>query len=221
LPGLVRADVREPADLERAVDVARDEFGGIDFVHLNAGLALDVSMPTDLDPAMVRRVVDVNLLGVLYGVRAALPALRARGGGAVVATASLAGLTPFPDDPVYAMTKHAVVGLVRSLGPVLAGDRITINAVCPGFADTELLAPHARASGYPLLAPDEVARAVLTAARSGQSGQAWVCQPGRPADVYRFRGVPGAGDRGGDAPGSPTRYPVAGQGETGPPVSRR
>ena len=66
-----------------------------------------------------RRIVSVNVDGVFYGVRAVVPSIEARGGGAIVATASLAGLISYSPDPVYAMTKHAVVGLVRALAPQL------------------------------------------------------------------------------------------------------
>ena len=81
-----------------------------------------------------------NLDGVVFGVHAALPALRRRGGGAIVATASLAGLTGVPYDPLYAANKHAVVGLVRSLAP-LAAEGIRVNAVCPGFAESRIIDP--------------------------------------------------------------------------------
>ena len=81
----------------------------------------------------------VNLDGVVFGTHAALPALKARGGGAIVATSSLAGLIGVPLEPIYSANKHAVVGLARSLGPALIADGIRFNAVCPGFADTPLV----------------------------------------------------------------------------------
>jgi len=90
---------------------------------------------------LYRRAMSVNLDGVVFGVHAVLPALRARGGGAIVATASLAGLTGVPLDPLYAANKHGVVGLVRSLGPTLSAEGIRINAVCPGFAESGMIAP--------------------------------------------------------------------------------
>jgi NAD(P)-dependent dehydrogenase (short-subunit alcohol dehydrogenase family) len=116
-------------------------------------------------------------------------------GGTIVATASLAGLMPMPADPIYTLTKHAVVGYVRSIAPHLAVQEITINAVCPGFVDTPIVAPELRewiaAEGIPLMEPDQVAEAVLAAARSGDTGRAWVVQPGREPIPYEFRGVPG------------------------------
>jgi len=109
-------------------------------------------------------------------------------------TASLSGLTPYPQDPIYSMTKHAVVGLTRSLAQPLKADGVTVNCICPGFVSTPLIDAYRERFtqvGLPLLDADDVAAAVLAAAGSGKSGQAWVCQPGRPAEPYRFRGVPG------------------------------
>jgi NAD(P)-dependent dehydrogenase (short-subunit alcohol dehydrogenase family) len=116
-------------------------------------------------------------------------------GSAVVATASLAGLVAMPLDPVYTLTKHAVVGFVRAVAPQLAERGITINALCPGFADTPIVEPELRewvdGKGIALIDPETVAAAALAAARSGETGQAWVVQPGRDPLVYEFRGVPG------------------------------
>src|SRR5262249_11880042 len=128
------------------------------------------------------------------GIGAAAPHMRGSG-GSIVVLASLAGLTPFPDSPFYAMTKTAVVGLVRSLGPGLARDGIRIAAVCPGVVDTPMLAglrDGLTAAGFPLLDAGTVAGAVLLAANEGESGTCWVVQPGREPVPYRYRGVPGA-----------------------------
>jgi NAD(P)-dependent dehydrogenase (short-subunit alcohol dehydrogenase family) len=161
---------------------------------LNAGVTTGESPIEVLDLARYRATLGVNVDGVVFGIRSALPALRRAGGGAIVVTASLSGLTPYPDDPIYAMTKHAVVGLVRSLAQPLSADAVTINAICPGFVSTPLIDDYRakfEAAGLPLLGAEEVAGAVLAAADSGDTGQAWVCQPGRTPEPYRFRGVPG------------------------------
>ena len=199
----VATDVGDPDAMQAAVDAAEAAYGGLDLVHLNAGITTGTPALDRLDLERYRRVVAVNLDGVVFGIRSALPALRRRGGGAIVATASLAGLTAYPGDPVYSMTKHAVVGLTRTLAEPLAADRVTINCVCPGFADTPMLDRFAggfRAAGFPLLSADEVAAAVLVAATGGGSGQAWVCQPGRPPEPFRFGGVPGPRVPGGHGP---------------------
>ena len=116
-------------------------------------------------------------------------------GDAIVVTASLAGLTGVEGDPIYALTKHAVVGFVRSVAPQLSELGVRINAVCPGFADTPMVAGELResleAAGFPLLRAEDVAEAVLSAARSESTGEAWIVQPGRDPEPYRFRGIPG------------------------------
>jgi NAD(P)-dependent dehydrogenase (short-subunit alcohol dehydrogenase family) len=88
--------------------------GGLDLAHLNAGVTTGEGDITVLTEAQYRRVMGANLDGVVYGTRAAAGAMKASGGGAIVATASLAGIIAFAPDPIYTLTKHAVVGLVRS-----------------------------------------------------------------------------------------------------------
>jgi NAD(P)-dependent dehydrogenase (short-subunit alcohol dehydrogenase family) len=190
----VRTDVGDPEQVRAAVEAAQQEDGHLGLVVLNAGITTGETPIELLHLDRYRTIMAVNVDGVVFGVQAALPALEAAGGGAIVVTASLSGLTPYPQDPVYSMTKHAVVGLTRSLAAPLAERRITINCVCPGFVSTTLIDAYRERfsrQGLPLLTPEEVASAVLAAARSGDSGQAWVCQRGRAAEPYRFRGVPG------------------------------
>jgi len=112
-----------------------------------------------------------------------------------VATASLAGLTAIADDPIYGLTKHAVVGFVRSVAPPLLERGIRVQAVCPGWADTALMDDAFKGDlvdrGYRLLRPEDVAEGVWAAYTSDETGEAWVVQPGREPLVYGFRGVPG------------------------------
>jgi NAD(P)-dependent dehydrogenase (short-subunit alcohol dehydrogenase family) len=188
-------DVRDLAASHRAVAHAEEAYGRLDVVHLNAGLATGGMRLDDLQLDTYRRLMAVNVDGVVFGLAAALPALRRAGGGAVVATSSLSGLTAFPGDALYAASKHAVVGLVRSVAESVAGDRITVNAICPGFTDTALVAPFAdtfRAAGFPLLTADDVAGVVERIVEGDATGEAWVIQPGRLPAPYRFGGVPGA-----------------------------
>src|SRR3989440_5835138 len=137
----VQCDVRLRADSAHAVAAALDAYGGLDIVALNAGVLTGFGLGDDFDPDRYRRAMAVNLDGVVYGAHAARPALLARGGGDIVATASLAALAPMPQEPVYAANKAAVVGLVRALGPAWAADGIRVNAVCPGYTDTSLVDP--------------------------------------------------------------------------------
>ena len=187
----------EVLDLTTGFDVAEPErWEGVQPVEiacLNAGVLGGPPDPAELTLEAYRRAVAVNLDGVVLGVRR-LARVMPRG-GRIVATASLAGLTAVPSDPVYAATKHAVVGFVRSVAPALEARGIAVNAVCPGFADTAMVAGDARArleeAGFPLLSAAEVAEGVWTALESGATGRAWVVQPGRPPLEFRFPGIPG------------------------------
>ena len=190
----VACDVRDPEQSEAAVAVAVEEHGGLDMAFLNAGVTSGTALGEHFDLEAYRRAMGVNLDGVVFGVNAVLPALKARGGGSIVATASLAGLTPVPMDPVYAANKHAVVGLVRSLGPVLAADDVRINAVCPGFADTKIIAPireFLQSEGPPIIPVQDVIDTVLTLFDGEMNGECWFVQAGRESEAFGFRGIPG------------------------------
>ena len=187
----------ESLDLVTGFDVsdpeAWDQVGATDVACLNAGVLGGPPDPAELTVEGYRRAIAVNVDGVVLGVRRLARMMPS--GGRIVCTASLAGLTAVPDDPVYALTKHAVVGFVRSAAPALAARGISINAVCPGFADTPMVAGAARAAlegaGFPLLTPADVAEAAWVALESGETGHAWVVQPGRPPLDFRFPTLPG------------------------------
>src|SRR5581483_618117 len=155
----------------------------------------------DFDLDRYRRAMGVNLDGVAFGMHAALGAMGERGGD-IVATASLAGLTAVPFDPIYGANKHAVVGLVRAAGAAYVAKGIRVNAICPGFADTNIVSKEAREAldsiGVPLLPVDRVVDAFFAAVTSGESGQCWYIQPGRASEPFRFRNVPGPRDDTGD-----------------------
>jgi NAD(P)-dependent dehydrogenase (short-subunit alcohol dehydrogenase family) len=189
-------------DLADGFDVsdprAWDEVGPTDAAFLNAGVGAGESDPAAVSDDAYRRIVGTNVDGVVFGVRR-LAAVMAPG-SAIVATASLAGLTAMPDDPLYTLTKHAVVGYVRSVATHLEARGIRINAIAPGFADTPLVGVATRAAlaeqGVPLLGADEVAAAALRVARSSGTGEVWWIQPGREPEPFRFPRLPGPrGDR--------------------------
>lgn len=180
-----------------AVAFAQERAGGLDLVMLNAGVTSDTTLGKGFDLARYRRAMGVNLDGVVFGTQAALPALKRNTGparGAVVATASLAGLVGVPMDAIYAANKHAVVGLTRSLGPLLAHDGIRFNAVCPTFAETPLIAhvrDDLRGAGFELLDPQVVADTALRLFAGEMSGECWFCQIGREPAPFQFRNLPG------------------------------
>ncbi|HVM09690.1 MAG TPA: SDR family NAD(P)-dependent oxidoreductase [Acidimicrobiales bacterium] len=190
----VRVDVGRADDWARVVDAVQDA-GGLDLAYLNAGVTTQQPDITALTEEQYRRVMGANVDGVVYGLRSVVPLIEKHGGGAIVATASLAGLIPFAPDPIYTLTKHAVVGLVRSLVPQLEAKSIRVNAVCPGIVDTPLVGPareRLRESGFPMIDPSVIAGAVVDCFTGRHaSGECLVCQPGREPVAYEFHEVPG------------------------------
>ena len=183
---------------------AWDAVGAVELACLNAGVTTGVTDLTQVDEAAYRRILGANIDGVVYGVRRMAEVMEP--GGAIVVTASLAGLVAAPQDPLYTLTKHAVVGFVRSVAPQLAARGVRIGAVAPGFVDTPLLGDGRTllaTAGFPLLTPEDVAHAIVEAGRSKETGLVWVVQPGREPEPFRFPSVPGPRDESGAAVGLP------------------
>jgi NAD(P)-dependent dehydrogenase (short-subunit alcohol dehydrogenase family) len=132
------ADVADQAAVGAAIaEAARRQ--PIDILVANAGIAESAPFGKS-DAALFRRMMDVNFMGVVHAVQAVLPSMKDRPYGRIVAVASTAGLKGYAYISAYSAAKHAVVGLVRSLALELANTRVTVNAVCPGFTDTDLVA---------------------------------------------------------------------------------
>ncbi|MGJ4884024.1 MULTISPECIES: SDR family oxidoreductase [unclassified Bradyrhizobium] len=132
------ADVADPAALNAAAASAAAR-RPIDILIANAGSAESAPFLKS-DTALFHRMMDINFMGVVHAVQAVLPAMKGRPYGRIVAVASTAGLKGYPYVSAYTAAKHAVVGLTRSLALELAATRVTVNAVCPGFTDTDLVA---------------------------------------------------------------------------------
>jgi len=164
--------------------------GEFDAAFLNAGIVTGEADVRSLTEGHYRRALAANVDGVVFGVRECAARLMPNG-GAILVTASLAGLTGTPVDPVYALTKHAVIGFVRSVAPQLEARGIRINALCPGFTDTPIVADELRgALDVPLMDPSFVAAAALQAMQDAETGRAWIVQPNRVVP-FRFPGIPG------------------------------
>ena len=184
-------DVTQPAAWEDVLGGIVAKHGALHIAHLNAGLltptnaqaslvnAFDI---TQLQDADYRTVTSVNIDGVVFGTRAVARAIAKSGGvGAIVATASVAGVLPFAVDPLYTLTKHAVVGFVRAMAPLLMPKGISYNAVCPALVRTNIASPGTydavEGAGGRVMQPDVIARAVADAVESGDTGECFVCLP--------------------------------------------
>ena len=180
------ADVTDPAAIKQAFAAARRQFGPVTILVNNAGQAAAAKF-TDTDEALWNRIIGVNLTGTYLCTREAVPDMLQAGFGRIVNIASTAGLRGAPYISAYATSKHAVIGLTRSLALELATRNITVNAVCPGYTDTDIVkravdnimkktgrsereAKATLTATNPqgrLISPAEVSNAVL-----------WLCRPG-------------------------------------------
>ncbi len=132
------ADLRNDDDARRIVREAANAFGGLDFLWNHVGHPGPASVE-GIDLRDFELAVDLNLRTVLISTEMAIPELRARGGGALLFTASTSGLVGSQFSPVYSAMKHGVVGFVKALGKRLGPENIRVNAICPGPIDTPML----------------------------------------------------------------------------------
>jgi NAD(P)-dependent dehydrogenase (short-subunit alcohol dehydrogenase family) len=178
-------DVADPGAVARAFDAIARSGRGIAILVNNAGVARSAKVAVT-DDALWNEMLAVNLTGTFLCTRAALPALMDAGTGRIVNVASTAGLIGYPYAGAYCAAKHGVVGLTRALALELAATRITVNAVCPGFTDTDIAADAVTGIVSKTGRSAEEARATL-AARNPQkrlvapaevaSAVAWLCLP--------------------------------------------
>jgi NAD(P)-dependent dehydrogenase (short-subunit alcohol dehydrogenase family) len=191
-------DVADARGFEEAVGAVRAEQGRLDLLFNNAGIGVGGPVE-ELALAHWERTLDVNLRGVVHGVRAAYPLMIEQGYGHIVNTASLAGLTPFPLGVPYAMTKHAVVGLSVSLRIEARAHGVKVSAVCPGVIDTPILdgtgppdLPRTRLAGHgreimlhgnrgPAYPPERLAEDVL---RGVERNRAIIVAPARARTAW-------------------------------------
>jgi NAD(P)-dependent dehydrogenase (short-subunit alcohol dehydrogenase family) len=190
----IRCDASDSGQVAKAFGQAKDALGSLDIAYMNAGVTTGEGDITKLTDEQYFRILNINVNGVVFGIREAVRAMGGNG-GSILATASLAGLIAYAGDPIYALTKHAVVGIVRGLGPSLRDRHITINAICPGITETPLVGKEAadmlKAANFPLIPPEAIADACVKAITDGGTGKCWAIQPGREPVAYEFRGVPG------------------------------
>jgi 3-hydroxybutyrate dehydrogenase len=134
----VVADVTDADALTQGLDRAASQHGAIDMLVANAGGAESAPFAKS-DPELFRRMFELNVMGTVLAIRAVLGEMVARRSGRIVAIASTAGLKGYAYVSAYCAAKHAVVGLVRALAIETATNGVTVNAVCPGYTDTEMV----------------------------------------------------------------------------------
>ncbi len=177
------ADLRNDDDARRIVREAANAFGGLDFVWNHVGHPGPASVE-GIDLRDFELAVDLNLRTVLVTTEIAIPELRARGGGALLYTASTSGLVGSPFSPVYSAMKHAVVGFVKALGKRLGPENIRVNAICPGPIDTPMLREFvARPDQQSTIGMD---KEELVVKRGGQNPLGRVGQPEEIANAALF-----------------------------------
>ena len=161
-------DVTDRASVEDFIRGAREHFGRLDSVVANAGLGFYGGI-TDLSDEDIQTMIDVNLAGTVWTVRAAVPAFREQGGGDLVIVASVAGLRGGADEAVYAATKHAQVGLAGSIDRELRPEGIRVTSICPAGTNTEFALGAGREEGDPSLeeymTPEDIAFQIITTLR--------------------------------------------------------
>ena len=200
LPGsivMIEGDVTQADDWQRAVDVITDEFGGLDILVNNAGIIEAGSRLEKFDENVFDRVMAVNAKGTFLGMKAVIPAMRKRHGGAIVNVSSISGHCGSAVATAYTASKHAVLGMTKSAALDLAEYDIRVNAVCPAPIDTPMVRnlgarqqakdpsfdiAAVMSSGTPLKRlgdPDEVASAILFLASEQSS---FITGAGLPVD---------------------------------------
>jgi 3alpha(or 20beta)-hydroxysteroid dehydrogenase len=196
-------DVADASAWEEMFRDVAQRLGGVDIVHLNAGrLAAPTEEAANSDAfdwmtgPGVRSVIDVNVMGVVLGLLAAVPYIQSRGGGKILITSSTAGLDPYEKDPVYSLTKSGLIAFARSVAPALDRRGITAMVLCPGSTDTSFFPDKWKrveggtvvsvSSNRPLQSPDLVAEAALVALLTGKSGEVWMALPGENPYVHKF-----------------------------------
>jgi NAD(P)-dependent dehydrogenase (short-subunit alcohol dehydrogenase family) len=197
----VAADVTRSADVQAYVKAALDAFGRIDCFYNNAGIEGAVAHTAEYDEAVFDAVIGVNVKGVFLGLRHVLPVMLRQKSGAVVNTASVAGLVATPGMPAYVASKHAVIGLTKTAAGEVARAGVRVNAVCPGPVDTRMIHalesqlnpanPQAVGERYRnaipsgrYTAPEEIANVVLflcSDLAANVTGAQWVVDGGRTA----------------------------------------
>lgn len=146
----IQMDAGLEEDVIRTVQLAVDRFGGLDIIFANAGISGGMANIFDTDVALITEVLRVNLIGPYLAIKHAAPRIAERGGGAIVLTASVAGIRSGAGSPAYSASKAGVINLAKTSAQQLSGSNVRVNAICPGLTETGMTKPtfdYAREAG--------------------------------------------------------------------------
>ncbi|MEP5764233.1 MAG: SDR family oxidoreductase [Halieaceae bacterium] len=182
----IECNVADFDSMTAAVHSVCEQLGTPDFAHLNAGV---MTVPTgepflaieDVSPAQYQRIAGINLGGVFHGLKLLVPLMR-DGGAAITITSSTTGISALPVDPLYAMTKYGLIGLVRSVAAANEESSLRLNVICPGVVDTAIVPDEFKAPEFGMMPSDEMAIEILDLMQHGANGEVRV----RVKDVPGF-----------------------------------
>ncbi len=137
----VQIDAGNEDDVIRTVALAVEKFGGLDVMFANAGISGGMANIFDTDVALITEVLRVNLIGPYLAIKHAAPKIAERGGGAIVLTASVAGIRSGAGSPAYSASKAGVINLAKVSAQQLSGSNVRVNAICPGLTETGMTKP--------------------------------------------------------------------------------
>ena len=133
------ADVTNSLDNQKMIDTAEERYGAVDVLLANAGIEGDVSSIVEYDEKRFDQVMEVNVKGTFLGLKAAIPAISKRGGGSIIITSSVAGISGVANIAPYVISKHAVIGMMRSAALECAPMKIRVNTVNPSPVETRMM----------------------------------------------------------------------------------
>ncbi len=137
----IQMDAGLEADVEKTVALAVERFGGLDIMFANAGISGGMANIFDTDVSLITEVLRVNLIGPYLAIKHAAPKIAERGGGAIVLTASVAGIRSGAGSPAYSASKAGVINLAMVSAQQLSGSNVRVNAICPGLTETGMTKP--------------------------------------------------------------------------------